>query len=111
MFLVFNPVAGGRHPGLLDRVKAALESLGASVAVCETAARGDAARLAGAARGRGYDRLLVAGGDGTINEAVEAIRLGAYDFLTKPVDVEHLQLVIDRALRSIVQTEWVLFSR
>lgn len=73
VLLVFNPVAGRRHPGLLDRVKAALESLGASVAVCETAARGDAARLAGAARGRGYDRLVVAGGDGTINEAVNAL--------------------------------------
>src|SRR6185295_15813747 len=28
-----------------------------------------------------------------------AIRLGAHDFLTKPVDPEHLRLVIDRALR------------
>jgi DNA-binding NtrC family response regulator len=36
---------------------------------------------------------------GSIDEAVRAIRMGAYDFLTKPVDVEHLRLVIDRALR------------
>jgi DNA-binding NtrC family response regulator len=43
--------------------------------------------------------IIVTTGHGSINEAVEAIRLGAYDFLTKPVDVEHLELVIDRALR------------
>jgi DNA-binding NtrC family response regulator len=42
---------------------------------------------------------IVTTGHGSINEAVEAIRLGAYDFLTKPVDVEQLRLVIDRALR------------
>ncbi len=43
--------------------------------------------------------IIVTTGHGSVNEAVEAIHLGAYDFLTKPVDVEHLQLVIDRALR------------
>lgn len=36
---------------------------------------------------------------GSIEQAVQAMRLGAYDFLTKPVDTEHLQLVIQRALR------------
>jgi DNA-binding NtrC family response regulator len=43
--------------------------------------------------------VIVTTGHGSIDEAVEAIRLGAYDFLTKPVDPEHLRLVIDRALR------------
>jgi len=43
--------------------------------------------------------VIVTTGHGSINEAVEAIRLGAYDFLTKPVDVDQLRLVIDRALR------------
>ena len=42
---------------------------------------------------------IVMTGHGSISEAVEAIRLGAYDFMTKPVDIDHLQLVIDRALR------------
>ncbi len=36
---------------------------------------------------------------GSIDDAVQAIRLGAYDFLTKPIDIEHLRLVIERALR------------
>ncbi len=43
--------------------------------------------------------VIVTTGHGSINDAVEAIRLGAYDFLTKPVDIDHLRLVIDRALR------------
>jgi DNA-binding NtrC family response regulator len=36
---------------------------------------------------------------GSIEEAVQAIRLGAYDFLTKPIDVDNLKLVLQRALR------------
>src|SRR5262249_33517667 len=38
-------------------------------------------------------------GHGSIDEAVHAMRLGAYDFITKPVDLEHLRLVVQRALR------------
>jgi DNA-binding NtrC family response regulator len=36
---------------------------------------------------------------GGIDEAVQAIRLGAYDFLSKPVDLPRLRLVLDRACR------------
>lgn len=43
--------------------------------------------------------IIVIAGHGSIGEAVQAIRLGAYDFLTKPVDPQHLRLVIERALR------------
>jgi two-component system, NtrC family, response regulator AtoC len=35
---------------------------------------------------------------GTIRSAVEAIKSGAFDFLTKPLDVEHLLNVINRAI-------------
>jgi DNA-binding NtrC family response regulator len=43
--------------------------------------------------------VIVMTGFGSIDEAVKAMRLGAVDFLTKPVDLEHLRLVIERALR------------
>src|SRR5262249_15110759 len=43
--------------------------------------------------------VVVMTGHGSIDQAVQATRLGAYDFLTKPVDADHLRLVIDRALR------------
>ncbi|HEV3122136.1 MAG TPA: sigma-54 dependent transcriptional regulator [Isosphaeraceae bacterium] len=36
---------------------------------------------------------------GSIDRVVEAMRLGAYDFLTKPIDPTYLKLVMDRALK------------
>jgi DNA-binding NtrC family response regulator len=38
-------------------------------------------------------------GYGSVTDAVQAMRLGATDFLTKPVDIDHLRLVVARALR------------
>lgn len=35
---------------------------------------------------------------GTVETAVEAMKAGAYDYLTKPVQVQELRLVVDRAL-------------
>jgi DNA-binding NtrC family response regulator len=43
--------------------------------------------------------VIVTTGHGSIDEAVQALRMGAYDFLTKPIDVDHLLEVIKRALR------------
>jgi DNA-binding NtrC family response regulator len=43
--------------------------------------------------------VIVTTGEGSIEEAVQAIRQGAYDFLTKPIDVDNLRLVLHRALR------------
>jgi DNA-binding NtrC family response regulator len=42
---------------------------------------------------------IVMSSKASIDDAVQAIRLGAYDFLTKPMDFEHLGVVIERALR------------
>ena len=38
-------------------------------------------------------------GYGTIDSAVEAIKMGAYDYLTKPIRDEELHLVVQRALK------------
>lgn len=43
--------------------------------------------------------VIVTTGHGSIEEAVQAIRLGAYDFLTKPIDIRALRLILQRALR------------
>jgi DNA-binding NtrC family response regulator len=43
--------------------------------------------------------VIITTGFGTIEQTVQAMRLGAVDFLTKPVNLEHLRLVIQRALR------------
>ena len=42
--------------------------------------------------------VVVTTGHGSIDEAVQAMRFGAYDFLTKPLDIQHLRLVVKRAL-------------
>lgn len=43
---------------------------------------------------------------GTIETAVEAMRLGAYDYLTKPIDRERFPIVVDKALeRRCLATE------
>lgn len=39
---------------------------------------------------------------GSIETAVEAMKAGAYDFLTKPVNLDQLEMVVERALRSRV---------
>lgn len=42
--------------------------------------------------------VIVTTGHGSVADAVQAMRLGAYDFLTKPPDPQHLCLVVKRAL-------------
>ena len=39
-------------------------------------------------------------GEGTIKTAVEAMRLGAHDYLTKPVDIEELLVVLEKAFEA-----------
>ncbi len=36
---------------------------------------------------------------GSIDTAIKAVKLGAYDFITKPFEIEQLQMVIEKALR------------
>lgn len=42
--------------------------------------------------------VIVMTAHGSINVAVEAMKVGAYDFLTKPLDKDHLAIVIRKAL-------------
>ena len=43
--------------------------------------------------------VIITTGFGTIDHAVQAMRLGAADFLTKPINLEHLRLIVQRASR------------
>ncbi len=42
--------------------------------------------------------VIVLTGHGTIENAVNAMRMGAYDFITKPVNLDHLSMLVKRAL-------------
>lgn len=46
--------------------------------------------------------VVIVTGHGGVTEAVEAMRLGAYNFLTKPVDPQQLVMLADRVLREPV---------
>ncbi len=48
---------------------------------------------------------------GSLNTAIEAIRAGAYDFVTKPIEMDLLSIVINRALKHRSLQEQVTFLK
>ena len=73
VLLILNPVAGRRRRGLVDGVVQRVRDLGWTVDVVETAAAGDARRIAETCDAARYAVIAVAGGDGTINEVVNGL--------------------------------------
>jgi DNA-binding NtrC family response regulator len=55
--------------------------------------------------------VIVMTGHGSVDEAVQAMRLGAYDFLTKPIDAQTLRLTVQRALRERELRDEILYLR
>jgi two-component system, NtrC family, response regulator AtoC len=47
----------------------------------------------------GYAEWLFLTGYGSVPDSVRAVRLGAYDFLEKPCDLDHLDLIVASAVR------------
>ncbi len=73
LLVIHNPVAGQCNRHRYREVLRHLRLLGCQVAVRETGGRGDAERFAREAREADYDAMVVAGGDGTINEAANGL--------------------------------------
>lgn len=72
--IICNPRAGRRGAnGELDGAVSVLEGAGWSVSLETSEGPGDASRLARAAADAGLDAVLVAGGDGTLNEAIQGL--------------------------------------
>jgi DNA-binding NtrC family response regulator len=46
-------------------------------------------------------KVIMLTGGGTIENAVESIKLGAYEFLTKPVKLDDLARLVDRAVQAV----------
>lgn len=74
--IIHNPMAGRRRRRLLATVESALVAAGVASRVSATGARGDAERIARAAAAAGEPVVAVAGGDGTINEAINGLAGG-----------------------------------
>jgi diacylglycerol kinase (ATP) len=75
--VVFNPAAGVRRQRRLEKVLQGLAPLGYRHELFWTRQPGDAEEAARTAGERGFDLLLAAGGDGTVNEAANGIAAAA----------------------------------
>ena len=72
--LIYNPAAGSsRLQALFPEILRVFQSCGWEINLCQTQQRGDVARLAGEAAQQGRQVVLVAGGDGSLNEAVNVL--------------------------------------
>lgn len=72
VFIIHNPISG-RRSGLLREVQSRLEGMGCRVALHETARPDHAREIASAVSRADYDRIVVSGGDGTINEVFNGL--------------------------------------
>ncbi len=68
--VIFNPAARGEKA---KRFRRQLDAIGSQCAFKATAAPGDARRLAAEAVADGFDLIVAAGGDGTVNEVLNGI--------------------------------------
>ena len=51
--------------------------------------------------------VIVVTAFGTVETAVEAMKAGAYDYITKPVNIDELKLIVSRALEHVTLKEEV----
>ncbi|MCR5436389.1 MAG: sigma-54 dependent transcriptional regulator [Treponema sp.] len=51
--------------------------------------------------------VIVLTGHGSIDDATKAIKNGAFDFLTKPLDLDHLNIVVKNALKGRIQEQQI----
>jgi diacylglycerol kinase (ATP) len=77
LLVIYNPKAGPRRRQRFVAVCERLQALGCTLEVRETTCAGAARHLAAAIAPGDHDRVVVAGGDGTINEAVNGLRADA----------------------------------
>jgi len=68
--VIFNPAARGNKA---RRFRHHLDAIGSECALKATTAPGDARRLAAEALGEGFELVVAAGGDGTVNEVLNGL--------------------------------------
>lgn len=71
--LIANPISGGDAHKRIEKAANRFRSQGAEVELLLTRCRGDARAFAFALRDSSFDRVVVAGGDGTLNEVANGL--------------------------------------
>jgi len=71
--VIHNPISGRRRGGFLSDVLSEMSAAGCRVELYHTTAAGDAERRARDADDDAFDGIVVAGGDGTINETINGL--------------------------------------
>ena len=74
LLVIYNPVAGGRARRRFEAALKEMRELGVETVLRETRSSGDAEAFAREATAEDFDGVVVAGGDGTLNEAVNGLR-------------------------------------
>jgi diacylglycerol kinase (ATP) len=124
--VIFNPTAKGEKA---RRFRHRLDALGSQCAIKLTAAAGDARRLAALAVAEGFDTIVAAGGDGTLNEVINGIGavpdgferarvgllpLGTVNVFARelgiPGKVERAWEILSRGRETIIDLPWVQFG-
>jgi diacylglycerol kinase (ATP) len=90
LLVIFNPTAGRGARAKLSRAIAVLERLGVALTLRETRAPGEAESFAREASAGDYDGVVVAGGDGTLNEAVNGLEDVALPIAVFPFGTENV---------------------
>ncbi len=73
LYLIYNPKAGGRHRDKLDALVDLAQDHDFTVTLAKTEQAGHATTLAGSDAADAAHRLIVAGGDGTVNEVINGL--------------------------------------
>jgi YegS/Rv2252/BmrU family lipid kinase len=110
VLIIINPQAGQKNPSKIRaRIEAFFERENAEFTIRETTQAGDTVQWSRSASAEGYDLVTVAGGDGTVLEAVEGLmrsgaRIPLAQIPTGTVNVTARSLSIPTALQDALNT-------
>ena len=106
LLVIHNPTAGRRAQGRFARWHAALGRLGAAVTLARTEGPRHAIELARAADPAKFDAVAVAGGDGTINDAVNGLAHSSLPLALLPLGTANVlanELALPRDLEALAK--------
>ncbi|MGB0920191.1 MAG: diacylglycerol/lipid kinase family protein [Alphaproteobacteria bacterium] len=111
LLLINNPTAGGEGAMRLRRLLAILSGMGAHVTRIATQEAGHAERIGFEHDFTGIDRIVVAGGDGTLNEVVNGLQRRTDGIIPPPIafapfgtaNVLAHELALDRSVEGIAR--------